>query len=94
MSWMNELKREFRKYEERQYKYGDRAPLSEADVDSFITASETKPNKKVVSSKEDIISHMKKSNWVRYRRLQKDYKWLQGRMRELGLNPEEARWIL
>jgi hypothetical protein len=30
----------------------------------------------------------------RWRRMQRDLKWLEKRMKKMGLNPEDARWLL
>ena len=34
------------------------------------------------------------NNPLRWRRMQKDFAWLQRHMKRAGLNPEDARWIL
>lgn len=37
---------------------------------------------------------MARRNKWRWRRLNRDYKWLEKEMKKLGLNPEDARFLL
>jgi hypothetical protein len=45
-------------------------------------------------TKESIQRALKMSNPVRWRQVQNDLKWVQKRMKKMGLNPEDARYIL
>lgn len=94
MGVVDSIGREWRKYQESQYKYGDLASLTPADYDSFEKSTEAKPSKRVINSREDILAFAKAQNWVRLKRLKKDYAWLQLQCKKLGLNPDEARWLL
>ena len=31
---------------------------------------------------------------VRWKRMQRDFRWMQKQMKKMGLNPEDARWLL
>lgn len=44
--------------------------------------------------RKDIQTTIRESNPIRWARLQRDYRWVQRRMKKMGLNPEDARWIL
>jgi len=46
------------------------------------------------STIEDVQKLIKNRNPVRWYSLQSDFKWVQKEMRKLGLNPEDARYIL
>lgn len=43
---------------------------------------------------EAVRKLIKHRNPVRWMQLQRDYKWVQKEMKKLGLNPEDARYIL
>jgi hypothetical protein len=45
-------------------------------------------------TQEDIARHIKSRNPIRWRRLQRDLRWVKKEMKKLGLNPEDARWLL
>lgn len=69
-----------------------RAPrnLNEDDVSGWMKAAE-KPIGPV--TQDDLRRHMRRVNFVRWRRLQKDFRWMMREMKKLGLNPEDARWL-
>lgn len=46
------------------------------------------------SGVEAIRSAVRQKNPVRWARLQREFRWMQRRMKKMGLNPEDARWIL
>jgi hypothetical protein len=46
------------------------------------------------ATRKKLAEHIEKQNRRRWRRLQNDYKWLQSEMLKLGLNPEDARFLL
>ena len=66
--------------------------LTDEDIDGFYAAAEKRPMKErtIVNIQEEI----KLKNPVRWNRMQRDLKWLKKQMRKMGLNPEEARWVL
>jgi len=43
---------------------------------------------------QDVRALVRNRNPVRWRQLQKNFKWVQKEMRKLGLNPEDARYLL
>ena len=43
---------------------------------------------------EMIWKHLKSKNLVRAYRVKSDYRWMQRELKKLGLNPEDARWLL
>jgi hypothetical protein len=45
-------------------------------------------------SRQKIREHMQIRNKWRWRRLVRDYGWLQREMKRIGLNPEDARFLL
>ena len=46
------------------------------------------------SSFDDVRQLIRYRNPVRWHNLQKDFKWVQKQMVRMGLNPEDARYIL
>lgn len=54
-------------------------------------AREAAVTPRTVNSAQRLI---RQRNPVKYRRLEKDFKWLQKEMVRIGLNPEDARYIL
>ena len=64
---------------------------SEADYTSWDQAAEHRPRPRSTEASRRAIML---DNPVRWNRLQREFKWVQKRMVKMGLNPEEARWIL
>lgn len=69
--------------------------LWEGDYDGFFKAAST-PNRDEPKGKtrDGIRARLLLDNPIRWRRLQRDYRWLEKRMKKLGANPEDARFIL
>lgn len=65
-------------------------PLSGVDITAFIEAAESKPPRGV----PEMRRYVQLKNPVRWRRMQRDFRWMQRKMKKLGLNPEDARWLL
>lgn len=66
--------------------------LTDKDYDAWEAAfSQRPPEVRTVEQARKAIQHM---NPVKWRQLQGDYKWLQRKMKKLGLNPEDARFLL
>lgn len=45
-------------------------------------------------TRETLKKYLWHNNSVRYKRLQRDFEWAQRCLEELGLNPEDARFLL
>jgi hypothetical protein len=43
---------------------------------------------------DQLQAYLKAKNPVRWRRLQRDFKWAGSTIQKLGMNPEDARWLL
>lgn len=65
--------------------------LSTDDIESFHDAAD---HRKGPLTQDQIISVLKLRNWVRWHRLQSDFKWLQKQYKKMGLNPDDARYLL
>ena len=46
------------------------------------------------ATRKHLQDHIASKNKWRWRRLQRDYRWVEKEMKKLGLNPEEARFLL
>ena len=64
--------------------------LSDKDIDSFFKEQRKPPAPMTLNR---LRTHMSRKNYARWRRLKKDFAWMQREMRKLGLNPEDARWL-
>ncbi len=71
--------------------HSSRRPLTEQDFDGFRAAADERPKPRTI---EDIRRRLTERNFVRMNRLQKEYRWMQREMKKMGLNPEDARWVL
>lgn len=69
-------------------------PVEVTDLDrkKWFEASQERPPKEL--RREDIIAILTQKNFVRVRRLQKDYRWMQKQLIKMGRNPEDAKWLL
>lgn len=71
----------------------DRRRLHEGDVDGFLAAAEQRdpPRRRDKDTLRNYL--MAKSPW-RWRALQRHLRWVEREMKRLGVNPEDARWLL
>lgn len=65
--------------------------LTDNDIDSFNEAAD---QRKPQRTQTNIIEALRKKDGHRMWRLQRDYRWMQKQMKKMGLNPEDARWLL
>ena len=75
----------------RSYRGQPQRRLTSDDVDSFVEAATLRKEPRTTAQARAAI---RQSNPVRWWRLQGDLKWLRREMKRMGLNPEDARWIL
>ena len=68
--------------------------LQQDDIDSWMSAADERSRKPSPSTQDEIVKAIRKRNFVRWWRLKRDYKWLCKEMKRLGLNPEDARFLL
>lgn len=66
----------------------DRRTLTEQDIASF-DVTQTPPQ-----NMDMVRAALKSRNPVRFNRMQRDMKWIRNRMVKMGLNPEDAPWLL
>lgn len=71
----------------------DRRPLTEDDLQSWQDAVTKRPTGKA-KTEEDVKALIRNRNPVRWWQLQRDFKWVQKEMKKMGLNPEDARFLL
>ena len=76
--------------------WSQRRPLTEEDRVGWYDAQDTmrrnmSKEPKNIESVRRLIRHR---NPVRWYNLQRDFKWVQKEMKKMGLNPEDARYIL
>jgi len=67
----------------------DRRHLDTEDIASFDVAIQQPPTDRAM-----LAASLKSRYPMRIRRMEKDMKWLRKRMLKLGLNPEDAPWLL
>ena len=67
--------------------------LNEGDREAWYEAQDKRQGPKF-STIEQVRAHLKKRNAPRYFDLMRQYKWLKKEMVKMGLNPEDARYIL
>lgn len=81
-----------RAYNEARFGKGPR-DLTDADYDAWSAAADEgfKPTIRTIQQAQTALRRI---NPVRWRQVQSDYKWVQKQMKRLGLNPEDARYIL
>lgn len=60
------------------------------ELDSWFEAADARPK---VGTKS-VADRIRSRNPFRWRRLLRDYRWAQKEMKRMGLNPEDARWLL
>lgn len=73
------------------YKQGSPASLTDSDFDGFEVAVKARRGPLTT---EQIIATLKRKNAVRWRRLHKDYRWMQREFKKMGLNPDDAKELL
>ncbi len=74
-----------------QYKGVAPARATAAEIESFFDEAQSKPFNP--RTRNELRAWMQALNFVRWRRLEKDFAWMQREMKKLGLNPEDARWL-
>ena len=71
-----------------------RRRLTEEDVADFLN-SEPKPPKGFTPLTFGALRlSLVAKNWVRMRRLDKDFAWMQKQLKKMNVDPEAARWLL
>lgn len=68
--------------------------LTDEDRLAWDDALDQRARKTKPETLDDIRALIRHRNPIRWRNLQKDYRWVQKEMKKLGLNPEDARYIL
>lgn len=73
---------------------GPREPTDEERQQWFKSAglyrAETEPPKNA----EEIRQKIRSRDFLRWRRLCKDFAWAQKQAEKMGINPEDVRWVL
>jgi hypothetical protein len=66
-------------------------PLTDTDrMGWYEAAAHSKPPR----SAEQIKAELKRRNYWRWRTMRRDFKYFQKRMKKMGLNPDDLRWLL
>lgn len=70
-----------------------RRPLHRGDVDGWLAAAEQRdpPRKR---DRETLRNYLMSKNPRRWKALQRHLRWVESEMLSLGVNPEDARWLL
>ena len=71
-----------------------RRDLTDEDRLAWDEAQDQRMRKTKPETLDDIRALIRHRNPIRWRQVQKDYRWVQKEMKRLGLNPEDARYIL
>lgn len=67
--------------------------LTNDDIDGWMdAASKRNPPRKL--DRKTLQSYLKAKNLRRWNRLQRDLRWAEEELGALGLNPEDARWMI
>lgn len=77
---------------QRQQELNRPAPrsMTESEISATLKEGWTDAPKSI----DKIRQQIQRDNPVRWARLQREFRWAQKRMRKLGLNPDDVRWIL
>lgn len=79
--------------EQEQIVKGRKQVLDGDTVDDFLRDSTDKPSVPPRTI-EETRKRLTILNAVRMARIQKDFRWMQKQMKNMGLNPEDARYLL
>lgn len=71
-----------------------RRNLTPVDRNGWADAQDSRAMDKGPKDQESIRNLIRNRNPVRWWQLQRDFKWVQKEMKRLGLNPEDARFLL
>ena len=72
---------------------GDQRHISQDDKDAWLdAASKRTPPRRI--DRDSLRSYLQARNPWRWRSLQRQIRWAENEMLKLGLNPEDARWML
>ncbi len=68
-------------------------PLNDDDLEGFFDAQDhaERPKNKTIADVQKVLA---RANPVRWHRMRADARWLQHKLRKLGLNPEDWRYYL
>lgn len=67
--------------------------LTKDDIDGWMdAASKRKPPRKL--DRRTLQEYLKAKNLRRWNRLQRELRWAEKELGKLGLNPEDARWMV
>ena len=67
-------------------------PLTEQDRVSWYSAQDRRTSN--LRDMDAVKALIRQRNPIRWRCLRKDFAWMQKEMKRLGLNPEDARYLL
>jgi hypothetical protein len=85
----------FRRPRNKLIRSNVRRPLTNEDHLSWQTAQDIRQSEPPAPRTiEDARKRLQAANPVKYRFLKRDFKWAQKEMKKMGLNPEDARWLL
>jgi hypothetical protein len=99
MGFIRDFKRDFaaeyekeRAKREGRFQRRDLTPMDRLGWDDALSSREesTMPPR----TREEVIERVKAINPIRWRMMRRDFKWLQKEMHKMGLNPEDARFLL
>jgi len=71
-----------------------RRDLTEADRLSWYDAGTSRSRGPADRTVQDVQALIRNRNPVRWRQFKSHYRWVQKEMKKLGLNPEDARYLL
>lgn len=78
-------------------KNSTRRAVTDEEFDQWLEAADPldwDPEPDGERGRRAVLTELKRVNWFRYRRLCRDFKWMQRRMVRMGLNPEDARFYV
>lgn len=79
---------------EQQMTPNERTRLSDSDVEGWDGALDARTYSRLpLRTREDVRKAIFRMNPIKYRQVMGDYRWLQRKMKKLGLNPEDARYL-
>jgi hypothetical protein len=68
--------------------------LTEADRIGWADAQDSRESSMKPRTTQDVRALVRNRNPIKWAQLQGNYRWLQKEMKKMGLNPEDARYIL
>lgn len=90
MGWLDRLAHYTENLQSGRTDFEPPRHMTDAEFQSIISDKPPKPPTTTAEIRKAIFTQ----NPVRWKRLQREIAWMKKRMKKMGLNPEDFRWVL